>query len=115
MKVMHAEGKWNSLMMAESRPKEELYDLRTDPHEMKNLAGNPEYAEKLAELRGAVDDWIADTSDTGAIDESTTVDMEALMKSKWKYYTSSMKRRGLDPELSDREYLQWWRKELGVE
>ena len=58
---------------------------------------------------------IAETGDTGAIDESQTVDMDALMKSKWKYYTSSMKRRELDPELSDREYLQWWQKELGVE
>ena len=73
------------------------------------------HAAKLAELRAAVDGWIKETGDTGAIDESKTVDMDALMKSKWQYYTSSMKRRGLAPELSDQEYLQWWQKELGVE
>ena len=115
MNVLHAEGTWDSPMMAGTRPEEELYDLRTDPHEMKNLADNPDYAEKLAELREMVNDWIAETGDTGAIDESQTVDMEELMKSKWKYYTNSMKRRGLDPGLSEREYLQWWQNELRVE
>ena len=114
MKVLHAEGKWDSLMMAETRPEEELYDLKADPHEMNNLAADPDFAKKLDELRGAVNQWIERTGDTGAIDESKTVDMDELMKSKWKYYTNSMKRRGLDPELSDAEYLQWWESELGV-
>lgn len=31
---------------------EELYDLQNDPREEKNLAGNPEHAKTLAELRG---------------------------------------------------------------
>lgn len=32
------------------RPARELYDLRNDPHEMKNLAEDPAYAEKIKEL-----------------------------------------------------------------
>lgn len=115
MKVMHAQGQWDSLLMAQTRPVEELYDLSTDPHEMKNLAKDPMYAATLTELRAAVDNWIRQSGDKGEIDESETVNMEALMEEKWKYYENTMKRRGLDPELSDRAYLNWWKKELGIQ
>ena len=33
------------------RPAEELYDLKNDPHQMNNLAGNVEYLKKQGELR----------------------------------------------------------------
>ena len=36
-----------------SKPVEELYDTWNDPHEITNLAKNPEYADKLEELRQA--------------------------------------------------------------
>jgi len=38
---------------------EELFDLRKDPAEMKNLVSNPEYAEKLKELRNQFSEWRA--------------------------------------------------------
>ncbi len=115
MKVMHAQGRWDSLLMAETRPREELYHLATDPHEMQNLAQDPKYTTKLVEMREAVDQWIVASGDKGAIDEGETVDLEALKAEKWKWYESTMRRRGLDPNLSDRAYLNWWKKELGVE
>ena len=114
MRVLHAEGKWTSPFMAQTRPKEELYDLRSDPHEMKNLAGNPSQAEVLTELRRSMDDWIEETGDQGAVDESKTVDLEKVMTEKWKAYERRMKKRGLSAEISDSEYLKWWEKELGV-
>ena len=62
-----------------------------------------------------MDQWIRDTNDQGAIDEWLTVDKDALMKEKRQYYEKAMKRRGLDPAISDRAYLNWWKKELGIE
>ena len=47
------------------RPAEELYDLRDDPHEMRNLAiANPS---PLNELRGKVDRWMRSMDDRGEL------------------------------------------------
>ena len=40
--------------------RDQLYDLSRDPNEQKNLADNPEYAEKLAELKKALQKKIDD-------------------------------------------------------
>lgn len=39
------------------RPAEELYDLRSDPHEQRNLAADPAHAETLARLRAELGAW----------------------------------------------------------
>jgi N-sulfoglucosamine sulfohydrolase len=45
------------------RPKEELYDLRSDPNELKNLAADPAHAKPLADLRAKLQAWREKTSD----------------------------------------------------
>lgn len=45
------------------RPPEELYDIRSDPHELRNLAGDPAYADVLKRMRRALDHWQAETGD----------------------------------------------------
>ncbi len=45
------------------RPAEELYDLKLDPHEMRNLAPDKRYAPLLRAMRAALDDWAANTED----------------------------------------------------
>ncbi|MEO7300762.1 MAG: sulfatase, partial [Verrucomicrobiota bacterium] len=72
----NAEGKLNEvqkLFFAPTKPKEELYDCNADPHEIKNLAGNKKYEEKLKELRGALDKWIEQTHDMGAVPETEMI------------------------------------------
>jgi len=48
-------------------PFEQLYDTRTDPHEIRNLAESdiPEHREALIRLRAALDTWIVETGDLG--------------------------------------------------
>lgn len=114
MKVMHQQGTWDTLFMSPTRPNEELYDLRVDAYEMNNLAGDGAYRETLATHRDLLDQWITETDDQGEVDEGLTVDLAAVKAEKWRRYEKVMRSRGLDPELSDRAYLQWWKDQLGV-
>jgi N-sulfoglucosamine sulfohydrolase len=49
------------------RPAEELYDLRADPLELKNLAGDPQHAPRLAAMRADVEAWMKANNDEGKI------------------------------------------------
>jgi uncharacterized sulfatase len=51
------------------RPAEELYDLKTDPYEQRNLAGDPKYAEQLAGLRADLKEWMRQNGDEGLATE----------------------------------------------
>jgi uncharacterized sulfatase len=71
------EGKLNPVQMqwwARTKPKEELYDLRSDPYEVKNLAGSPEHEGTLKEMRAALEKWIKDTKDLGEVPEQELID-----------------------------------------
>ncbi|MCB1231257.1 MAG: sulfatase [Verrucomicrobiae bacterium] len=118
MAVMNAQGRLNGRQaewFADTRPAEELYDLDADPWELNNLATDSAHADTVAQLRGELDTWIQQTHDQGAELEGDAAYMEALMAEKRGYYEKAMKRRKLDPDLSDRAYLEWWKKELRVE
>jgi N-sulfoglucosamine sulfohydrolase len=52
------------------RPKEELYDLETDPHELKNVADDPKYAGVLADLRRRLKEWQKTTKDPWLIKDT---------------------------------------------
>lgn len=49
------------------KPKEMLFDLKEDPFELKNLANDPKYAEKLEELRQVNSKFLRDSKDLGFI------------------------------------------------
>lgn len=52
-----------ALWFRERKPKEELYDCINDPHEIENLALQPEYAEKLLKLSAEMDRWLNEIGD----------------------------------------------------
>lgn len=69
---LHAEGKLNpvqDLFFAATKPREELYDVDADPDEVHNLANDPKCKDKLAQMQAALDQWIEETKDLGAIPE----------------------------------------------
>lgn len=55
--------------VAQTKPVEELYDTLVDPWEMHNLAEDPAYAEKLAELRDELSAWMKRMDDKGLVPE----------------------------------------------
>jgi len=57
--LTEAQAQW----FRKSKPKEELFDCMSDPHELNNLAELPEYAEKLKELSDEMDRWIDEIGD----------------------------------------------------
>jgi arylsulfatase A-like enzyme len=52
-----------------NRPAEELYDLRKDPWELRNLAGEQAHAEQLTQLREELDSQMRDEQDFGLATE----------------------------------------------
>jgi N-sulfoglucosamine sulfohydrolase len=74
------EGKLNEKQMLwfrDSKPEEELFDTENDPHELNNLADDPNYEKKLAELRIECERWMEEIKDMGFIPE------EELIKQFW--------------------------------
>ena len=74
------------VLFSPTRPAEELYDLAADPHEVRNLAGDPAHRATLESLRGRLDAWIAATGDRGAAPEPA-----AMYDSDMKVYVDSQR------------------------
>lgn len=73
LRALMAAGKMNQdqlVFFGENRPAEELYDLESDPHQIRNLAGDPKYATELERHRQLLANWIAETGDQGQQPES---------------------------------------------
>jgi arylsulfatase A-like enzyme len=91
MRALHAAGTldgYQALIMAPVRPVEELYDLRSDPSELHNLAATRGSRRVLADHRAMLDDWIVQSGDRGTIPESA-----AMYDSDMKVYLDAMKTR----------------------
>lgn len=73
LREIYPAGKLNeaqSLLLAETRPEEELYDLSADPFEIHNLAAYPAQRERLSDFGKA--------SSFSASDEAITTERQAL-------------------------------------
>lgn len=118
MAVLHERGELSGPQaewFAETRPREELYDLVNDPHELNNLADDPAHRQRLLAMRPLLNDWQSNLQDVASVPEGDAAFVAKNMAAKRAYYVKSMRRRGLDPEISDKDYLEWWRGELGLE
>jgi len=58
---------------APTKPREELYDVEADRHEIRNLADLPEHQDVLKEMRAALDHWIEETKDLGSVPEEELI------------------------------------------
>lgn len=97
--------------MAERRPEEELYDLKSDPHELRNLATHVDYVQLLEKMRGQLDRWMAETGDQGALPEPVSVTDHWMAEARERY-ARTMADRGLTPDATPAEHVAWWEKRL---
>ena len=86
--------------MADSRPEEELYDLKQDPWETSNLADSPDYQKVKRRLASALDHWMEEIDDQGRIPEDPSIpqywDERAI-----RVYSDNLKNRPKDWFLKD--------------
>ncbi|EPR71802.1 Choline-sulfatase [Cyclobacterium qasimii M12-11B] len=113
MQVMYKNGELTpeqAHFMGTYRPEEELYDLRVDPFEMKNLADQQEYQKTLLDFRGELDRWLL-AVDIGEYPEDSVEILEAK-KIMQEEFITNMKKKGLAPTVSDEEFLEYWKNEF---
>jgi len=53
----------------QTKPVEELYDVKSDPHQIRNLAGDPKHQDALRRMRAECRDWMKRTGDLGLLPE----------------------------------------------
>lgn len=78
-------------LLADARPREELYDTKEDPWEMNNLAGSPQHAPILARLKKQLEELQRRTKDP-----RITGDMQTFEKTR--QYVQKRKRDGYGGE-----------------
>jgi N-sulfoglucosamine sulfohydrolase len=73
MNVLNMKGKLTpeqAAFMAPNKPEVELFDLRTDPYQVRNVADDPTYAQVKAELLAELENWRRNViKDQGVSDE----------------------------------------------
>jgi arylsulfatase A-like enzyme len=67
------------------KPAEELYDLQSDPDEVKNLANSPEHRETLERMRAALRKHMIQTRDNGFIPEGAAAEGWAASRDETAY------------------------------
>lgn len=56
-----------------TKPAEELYDVKADPHNVNNLAGEAQYRDVMDAFRKTLRDWIISSRDVGFVPEAMMV------------------------------------------
>ncbi|NIP23839.1 MAG: sulfatase-like hydrolase/transferase [Phycisphaerae bacterium] len=76
-RLLHSQRKLKGpqkLFFQHPKPEEELYDLENDPHEVNNLASSPSHQQILKRMNAALEAWMKETSDLGAIPEDKLIE-----------------------------------------
>jgi len=87
LRSLHASGSLSPLqekiLFAPQRSKEELYDLKTDPFQLENVASDPKNAEVIQEMRQRLSAWMASCGDDQPESPSQYAsDMEVYLQSQ---------------------------------
>jgi len=113
MQLLHENGELNDVQdqfMKDTRPGEELYELKTDSWEIHNLAGDKTYDNKLVQLREIMDSvLLAYDKGTYPEDQKETDFAKQMMK---KRYKKLMKQRNLPENPTNKQIVDYWEKKF---
>jgi len=85
-------------MFHPARPAEELYNLTFDPHELRNLAGEPEHRGTLTDMRTKLYAWMTDSGDLGLIPEPILEELGRTSEGRYQLLQTK-EQRALVPEI----------------
>ncbi|WP_349351615.1 sulfatase [Flagellimonas sp. MMG031] len=116
MRLLYEQGKLNdvqSRFVSDYRPEEELYDLENDPHEINNLASNPQYMETLETLRAVLEKWVAENNKGTYPEDQREIDhaYQLMMGRRSKM----LKDRHYDENVTDQQMVDYWMKRYQLE
>lgn len=86
LRRLHAAGKLSPVAarwMADTKPAEELYDTENDPHEIRNLAGDPALRPVLERMRKAHVAWQDEVQDLGLFPEGEILREEKKLGNRY--------------------------------
>jgi uncharacterized sulfatase len=113
LQLLNENGELNDVQdqfMKDTRPGEELYELKTDPWEIHNLAGDKTYDNKLVQLREIMDSvLLAYDKGTYPEDQKETDFAKQMMK---KRYKKLMKQRNLPENPTNKQIVDYWEKKF---
>ncbi len=92
LRRFHKKGKLKPAakqFMKDQKPVEELYNIENDPHEINNLADNPEYKTILERMREKHVQWLLETKDLGLIPEPELVRLEKEFGCRYEIINNS--------------------------
>ena len=115
MRLMHREGtlsKEQDIFMSDIRPVEELYDLVKDPFELNNLAADSGSVAIKNKMSSTLDDWLQKYDVAVYPEDEREIEYaKILMKTNFEKW---MQQKGLDPGISDEDFLKWWYHKLSL-
>ena len=100
---LHAEGRLTGpqRLFFQAKPIEELYDTVSDPHEIRNLAQDPQYADALVRLRQQLHVWTSRFGDRG---EEPEFSMMQTMRPGGKYAQTQPVRIEIDRSITSTSF-----------
>jgi arylsulfatase A-like enzyme len=108
LRELHAQGRLNALqeelLFSPTRPGEELYDVRADPFETRNLAADPQFRSTLETLRVRLDRWMLGTRDLGP-------ESEKAYEANLAYELKTAPKARKEAMLKNSELMEQWAKE----
>ncbi len=116
LQIMHENGELTPAQehfMADARPEFELYDLENDPYEIDNKVDDPDYQDVKNKLQAKLEKWVQET-DNGTYPEDQEKVQQSIEKMHSKF-KERMASRGLSVDISNKEYIEWWKDYLAGE